>query len=96
MSEVRLTEARAELLRAARDGELTETQPWNLRKPPYVLWRNDSGTSRVTGPCKALLDGGLLKRGAQTGASLYSSRPIEITVEGERVLTEWESRQSNE
>jgi hypothetical protein len=86
MGDVRLTDARAEVLRAVAAGEVNRHRSWG-HDPDEDVWRQDGcGRRKVNGAVAFLKDVKLIKLGPAVGPSRYAAQPWQLTAAGEEWL----------
>lgn len=88
MNDIKLTAARAEILKAVSRGEVTHHRNWG-HDPDEDKWRPATGgNKKVNGPVEFLRQAKLIALGPAFGPSMYASKPWQLTAAGERWLAE--------
>lgn len=88
MTDVKLTPARAEVLRGVANGEVKHHRNWG-HDPDDDLWRPATGgRKRVNAAIAWLREAGLVTLGCASGPFMYASKPWQLTEAGEQWLAE--------
>jgi hypothetical protein len=83
MNDIKLTQSRADVLRAAAAGEVTHHRYWG-RDPDEDKW----GRKKVNAAVEFLRKAGLVELGPANGPSMYASKPWRLTPLGEQWLAD--------
>lgn len=88
MTDVKLTPARADVLKGVAAGEVNHHRNWG-RDPDEDIWRPAGDVRRrVNATVGFLRKAGLIRVGPATGPSMYSPQPWQLTEAGEQWLAE--------
>lgn len=86
MADIKLTPARADVLRAVSRGEVKHHRSWG-HDPDEDVWRPATGgRKKVTAAVNHLQQAGLVVEGPAEHASMYAAKPWQITEAGEQWL----------
>jgi hypothetical protein len=88
MVDIKLTAARAAVLKAVGDGEVKHHRNWG-RDPDEDVWRPATGgRKKVNGAAEFLYKAGLIVQGPAEHASMYAPKPWQLTEAGEQWLAQ--------
>jgi hypothetical protein len=86
VNDIKLTDARAEVLRAIAAGEVSHHRSWG-HDPDEDVWRPGGyGRKKVNGVVAFLKEARLIKLGPPVGPSMYAAQPWQLTEDGETWL----------
>jgi hypothetical protein len=86
MTDIKLTAARLDVLKAVERGEVKHHRSWG-HDPDEDKWRPATGGSKkVNGAIAFLRQVGFVELGSASGPSMYSPKPWNLTEAGEQHL----------
>lgn len=97
MTDLTITADRAELLRAARDGQLRSYRQFSKKRINEKTTHHigDRDGRKVTSAVDALRAAGLLFPGRRLGPSIYSPQEWELTDAGRKALADHDATERN-